>query len=75
MTLPCKSENDHCWRSKPCRYRRELDNGLRTPEWVEARCETLAVRREGFVEVDASPLHGDAPNPSQDRAGRDERVG
>jgi hypothetical protein len=53
MTLPCKSENDHCWRSKPCRYRRELDNGLRTPEWVEARCETLAVRREGFVEVDA----------------------
>lgn len=50
--MPCMSPDDACGLPKPCRYKRELDAGLRTPEWVRERCEELESRREGFVAVD-----------------------
>jgi len=62
MAIPCRSKDDACScypiktaankERVACRYRLELDKGYRTEDWVTERCETLAARAEGFVEVD-----------------------
>jgi len=49
--LPCMSENDSCPLPKPCRYKRELDAGLRTLEWVVGKCSEIKLREEGWVNI------------------------
>lgn len=58
LTLPCKSEHDRCTRHPAkdgdprCKWRKQVDAGMREAWWVaEHKCETLAVRAEGFREV------------------------
>lgn len=45
------SENDSCPLPKPCRYKRELDAGLRTLEWVVGKCSEIKLREEGWVNI------------------------
>jgi hypothetical protein len=52
MTLPCKHPDDHCNRPKPCKFRQDIDRGIRQAKWVEenGKCETLEAREEGWKE-------------------------
>lgn len=50
MTLPCMSNDDACWLVRPCLLRRQFDEGHGTIEKLEAKCEVIKARAEGFVE-------------------------
>ena len=51
MMPPCLSEHDACTYFKPCKAKRDYDQGSRDIAWLEARCELLIVRAEGWQEV------------------------
>jgi len=50
---PCLSEHDACSRPKPCKYKREWDEGKRSEEWLAERCEEIRAKEEGFEDVDS----------------------